>query len=67
MDTLLSMLPLCMYINMFKDPVCGMMVDEKNAQYISEIGEKRYTFAVLPVRVNLTKIQANMDTSALLT
>jgi YHS domain-containing protein len=25
---------------MFKDPVCGMMVDEKNAQYISEVGGK---------------------------
>jgi YHS domain-containing protein len=26
---------------MFKDPVCGMMVDEKNAQHISEVGGKK--------------------------
>ena len=33
------MQPLCIY--MFKDPVCGMMVDEKNAQHISEVGGKK--------------------------
>jgi YHS domain-containing protein len=26
---------------MFKDPVCNMMVDEKSARYISEIGDKK--------------------------
>lgn len=26
---------------MFKDPVCEMMVDEKNAVHISEIGERK--------------------------
>ena len=26
---------------MFKDPVCNMMVDEKKAKFISEIGGKK--------------------------
>ena len=26
---------------MFKDPVCRMMVDEKKAQYVSEVGGKK--------------------------
>jgi YHS domain-containing protein len=29
---------------MAKDPVCGMMVDEKNARYISEYKGRRYYF-----------------------
>ncbi len=26
---------------MFKDPVCNMMVDEKNAKFVSEYKEKK--------------------------
>jgi YHS domain-containing protein len=26
---------------MFKDPVCGMMIDEKTTKHISEIGGKK--------------------------
>jgi YHS domain-containing protein len=29
---------------MTKDPVCGMNVDENNAQYQSQYGGKKYTF-----------------------
>jgi YHS domain-containing protein len=40
---------------MGKDPVCKMIVDEKKAQYISEVnGQKIY----------LIRTQANMDTES---
>jgi YHS domain-containing protein len=26
---------------MFKDPVCNMMVEEKKAKYVSEVGTKK--------------------------
>lgn len=26
---------------MFKDPVCKMMVDEKKAKFVSEVGERK--------------------------
>ncbi|MCL7383103.1 MAG: YHS domain-containing protein [Thaumarchaeota archaeon] len=32
---------------MAKDPVCGMMVDEKNAKYVSEYKARRYYFCSL--------------------
>jgi len=31
-------------INMAKDPICGMMVDEKVAKWISEYNGKKYYF-----------------------
>ena len=35
--------PTILTIQMFKDPVCNMMVDEKKAQHISEVnGQKVY-------------------------
>lgn len=29
---------------MFKDPICGMMVDEKKTKFISEFEGKKYYF-----------------------
>lgn len=50
--------------NMFKDPVCNMMVDEKKAIYISEVGVKGFTYAPMDARMSLTEIQVNMYNEA---
>jgi hypothetical protein len=44
---------------MFKDPVCDMMVDEKKATRLSEVGGKKFTYALLHARISLTEIQVN--------
>jgi YHS domain-containing protein len=46
---------------MFKDPVCNMMVDEKTAEFVSEVeGERRYTSALQHASKSLMQIQENM-------
>jgi YHS domain-containing protein len=35
------MYPSILTNGMFKDPVCNMMVDEKKAKFISEVGGKK--------------------------
>ena len=49
--------------DMFKDPVCNMMVDEKKAKHISVIDGKKSTYALLHARMSLIKVLASMDTS----
>src|ERR671910_1106015 len=46
-----------------KDPVCNMMVDEKNAQHISEEMARKSTYVLHNVKISLIRTQANMDTN----
>ena len=44
-----------------KDPVCGMMIDERKAQHISEVNGQKVYLCSAAVRVSLIKILTNME------
>jgi YHS domain-containing protein len=50
------------YIHMSaKDPVCGMMVDEKKAQYISEVSGKKVYLCSTGCKSQFDQNPGNMD------
>jgi hypothetical protein len=50
--------------DMFKDPVCNMMVDEKKAQYKSDYNGKPSTSAQPHAKQHLTRIRRNTQAAA---
>lgn len=46
-----------------KDPVCNMMIDEKNAQHTSEINGQKIIYVLHTVKASLTRTLASMGTS----
>jgi len=45
---------------MAKDPVCGMMVDEKKAKFKSDFEGKTFYFATLPAKQHSTSLQRSL-------
>ena len=48
---------------MAKDPICGMMVDEKTAKFKATTKAKPTTSALQPAKIRSIKIQQNMEST----